>query len=130
MPDGEGDNIAQLQGGFKVDWSLYPGTPQDDFVKDKSYDFHAIVRYDHIQSKSRLPRRAGGEVVEGDYTVFPLEGGERVVTAVDAIDVDRQVQDVTYYNLMGVGSEHPFAGINLVVTRYSDGTQKTAKHIY
>ncbi len=130
MPDGDGDNIAQLKGGFKVDWSLYPGTPQDDFVKDKSYDFHAIVRYDHVQSKSRLPRRAGGEVVEGDYTVFPLEGGVRVVTAVATVHAAADVLDVTYVSLAGMRSAEPFAGLNLVVTRYTDGTRSTVKRVY
>jgi hypothetical protein len=34
---------------------------------------------------------------------------------------------VRYYNLMGVESEKPFEGINIVVTRYADGSVSSSK---
>ena len=33
----------------------------------------------------------------------------------------------TYYNLQGIASDTPYDGLNIVVTRYSDGTTKTTK---
>ena len=33
----------------------------------------------------------------------------------------------TYYNLQGIASDTPYDGMNIVVTRYSDGTTKSAK---
>ena len=42
-------------------------------------------------------------------------------------DVDKVVANVRYYNIMGQESKAPFEGINIVVTRYTDGTTSTAK---
>ena len=38
-----------------------------------------------------------------------------------------EVVDVIYYNSLGMSSKTPFDGINIVVTRYSDGTTSTTK---
>ncbi len=38
-----------------------------------------------------------------------------------------EVVSTTYYNLQGMQSSQPFQGINIVVTRYSDGTYSTQK---
>ena len=120
-------NAANLKGGFKVNWELYPGNYMEDFAPGNTYNFHAIVRY--VAAPSQGPRRAEGEgdVVEGNYVVYPLEGGEGLITAIDGVNVDREVVGVTYVNLMGMQSAEPFVGINLVVTRYNDGTVKTCK---
>lgn len=40
-----------------------------------------------------------------------------------------EVVSVTYYNLQGVASSTPFDGINIVVTRYSDGTATSSKMV-
>ena len=69
-------------------------------------------------------------VVEGNYMVFPLEGGDGLITAIDAVAAaDSEVQSVTYVNLLGVQSATPFAGINLVVTRYTTGETIVTKQI-
>ena len=120
-------NVAGLQGGFTVDWSLYPGNYVEDFVEGKTYDFRAIVRYNQPAAPST--QRAQADVREGDYTVFPLEGGEKIITAVTQIDTDAPVVDVTYVNLMGMQASQPFEGVNLVIARHSDGTVTTTKVI-
>ena len=126
LPEADGTvNAANLKGGFKVNWGLYPGNYQTDFAPGNTYNFHAIVRY--VAAASQGPRRADGNVVEGNYVVYPLEGGEGIITAIDGVNVDREVVSVTYVNLMGMQSAEPFVGINLVVTRYNDGTVKTCK---
>ena len=38
-----------------------------------------------------------------------------------------EVVDVTYYNMQGMQSSKPFDGINIVVTRYSNGSVSTTK---
>ncbi len=118
-------NAANLKGGFTVNWGLYPRDYTADFAAGNTYNFHAIVRY--VEAASQGPRRAEGDVVEGNYVVYPLEGGEGLITAIDGVNVDREVVSVTYVNLMGMQSAEPFVGINLVVTRYNDGTVKTCK---
>ena len=51
-------------------------------------------------------------------------------TAVFEIVATGEVVSRTYYNTMGVMSEKPFEGVNIVVTRYSDGTTSTSKVLY
>ena len=51
------------------------------------------------------------------------------VTGIDALSVDRAVESVTYVNPAGQRSSRPFDGVNIVVTRYTDGSTTTAKQI-
>ena len=50
-----------------------------------------------------------------------------IPTAISTIAGIAQVESVRYYNVAGIESEKPFAGMNIVVTRYSDGTTTTTK---
>ncbi len=48
-------------------------------------------------------------------------------TAVSEVRYVGEVVSRTYYNVQGMQSDQPFDGINIVVTRYSDGTTSTTK---
>ena len=48
-------------------------------------------------------------------------------TAVEDVDAARTVAGVHYVNMAGQQSEQPFEGVNVVVTRYTDGTTSTTK---
>ncbi len=50
-------------------------------------------------------------------------------TSVNELSAHRGVKDVTYYNASGMKSDKPFDGVNIVVTRFNDGSQSTAKII-
>ena len=52
-----------------------------------------------------------------------------VITAIDDVDDDAEVASVTYYNVLGVPSNRPYAGVNIVETRFTNGKVKTAKVI-
>ena len=114
---------SDAKGSFNVDWSLYPGTWGDDFVVNHAYSFHAIVRYVEGEGDGT---KAGA--VEGNYMVFPLEGGD-IVTGINNISSDAQVAGVTYVNMLGYESTTPFKGINLVVTHYTNGTTLVSKEL-
>lgn len=58
---------------------------------------------------------------------LPVDWNNQVVTAINGITTGAQVESVRYYNVAGIESEKPFAGMNIVVTRYSDGTTTTTK---
>ena len=51
------------------------------------------------------------------------------VTAIHNVNTDSNVESVTFVNAAGMKSDKPFDGINIVVTRYSDGSVTTAKVI-
>ena len=48
-------------------------------------------------------------------------------TAVEVVNVDREVAGKKYVNLAGMTSDKPFDGVNVVVTTYTDGTTSTVK---
>lgn len=62
-----------------------------------------------------------------DFTFYANDTNNH--TGVNSVIVDRSVTSVTYYNMMGQASDRPFDGMNIIVTRYSDGTTSTAKVI-
>ncbi len=50
-------------------------------------------------------------------------------TAIESVKNAAQVTGVEYYNLAGVSSNKPFSGMNIIVTRYSDGTTTATKAV-
>lgn len=50
-----------------------------------------------------------------------------ITTGVEDVDAEKTVAGVTYYNLLGVSSDRPFEGVNVVVTTYTDGTKSSMK---
>lgn len=123
----QGSNSDGLAGSFDADWSLYPGNAATDFETGLTYVFHAIVRYTTEGAALRAPRR---DASEGGYVVYPLEGGANTVTAVVENWSDARPVQVKYINAMGVMSDEPFEGLNIVVTRYSDGTTRSSKQAF
>lgn len=80
---------------------------------------------------------------EGEYMLtFSLEGYETqtlpeaeaanvamvpAVTGVSDVNAAKAVASVKYYNAAGVASDNAFQGINIVVTKYADGSQSIVK---
>ena len=126
-------------------YTVYPGenaVSVNDLFVDWAYQDNKDVNYIVRLYATTLP----GEGAAGhDYhTMAVTEGGngkdyfiaEAKVTAkfnpgtptgIGTINAEGKVVNVTYYNAMGVASSHPHQGVNIVVTRYSDGTTKTEK---
>lgn len=51
-------------------------------------------------------------------------------TAIADAHATKTVDGVSYVNLAGQTSNKPFEGVNIVVTRYTDGTTSTSKAVY
>lgn len=63
-----------------------------------------------------------------NYKVYPLAITEsQVITGVDNLNASKDVVSVQYVNAAGMVSTTPFKGVNMVVTRYADGSQVTTK---
>ena len=86
-------------------------------------------------SGHRAPMRGVDVARDGKYYVaefqfdYTLDENNPPITSVKGIYTDRVVTGETYYNIMGQSSSEPFEGVNIVVTRYNDGTTTTAKVI-
>jgi len=61
------------------------------------------------------------------YILEITSGGSTVVTHVDDVTVAKTVKSVRYYNVAGIETSEPQAGVNIVVTTYTDGTKTTTK---
>ncbi len=53
----------------------------------------------------------------------------QLVTAISDIANGKAIDKVTYVNAAGQQSDHPYSGINIVVTRYTDGSVSTSKMV-
>ena len=65
-----------------------------------------------------------------NYKVYPMAiEDNNVVTGVENLNGDKSVVNVQYVNVAGQISNTPFQGVNMVVTRYADGSTVTTKVI-
>ena len=136
--DDEGTNAHGFAGGFKVDLRYNEGYITDvkmlDEQSDKGqnvYTFPALIVKNTATSAS-APRRAAitpdTRELSTTYTVYPLSlSAGSVVTGVSTVDQAKTVSSVVYYNLQGMASPTPHAGLNVVVTRYTDGSTQVDK---
>ena len=70
--------------------------------------------------------------LDSDEIIAELNLNGNVYTAINGVfsDVNGEVVGVEYVNSLGVVSKRPFSGINIVVTRYSDGSATTVKKVF
>ena len=62
--------------------------------------------------------------------VYPLDKpSEGVITSIEGLKANKQVQSVRYCDLQGHMSDTPHRGFNIAVTTYSDGTTQTTKQL-
>ena len=73
---------------------------------------------------------------EGDETpevpgYYASEGDANpdITTGINGVysDLNKPVESVTYVNAQGMTNDQPFDGVNIVITRYTDGTMTTTK---
>lgn len=67
-----------------------------------------------------------GDYYIAEYTISD-ELTSDIPTSIFGVDAYRNVVSTKYYNAAGVESDTPFKGVNIVVTRYSDGSTTTTK---
>lgn len=154
--EGDDINGLDFKGGFLTDMSLceeqnvtseshaknlFTASDDESYGNEEAlYSFNAIVRknsnspYWQSTGGNGAPRRIvpkddGARETTPAYIVYPLSSGgnSEIVTAVEDVNGKKVVDSVRYYNLMGQESKSPFEGINIVVTRYTDGSSSTAK---
>ncbi len=119
------------------DISLYGYTPGT-----YTYGQQDLAKVKITRASAKAPLRDGEEqampgsdydyyVAESDEVTFTQTSAEGVVTGISAVkmDVNREVVGVSYVNTVGQVSSTPWQGVNMVVTRYSDGSTTTRKVI-
>lgn len=109
----------------------------DNFYNYFCYYDNQDYRGERLSGYERAPRRAADSsnpkvgAMSERYMVLPLElGAEQIVTAVADVRQPSPVVAVSYIDIMGRVSSNPVPGINIVVTRYADGSQSATKVVY
>jgi len=128
------NNGYNFDGMIDVDWR-YNRIGQSDYEvpvlkADTAYVFHmAIELIDNRSSNAVLGASAKPGTPSTRYRGYPLDlpGHDAIPTSVVELAPGKQVDSVRYYNVMGVESNEPFQGVNIVVTRYSDGSVSAVK---
>ncbi len=129
----------------------YTGLNKDTFAKTNPND--PFTLYDTFEAVTSKPSAAPGLKAYGDmvniedvkYTVAlyvkddasgkyyvktdEITPATSIPTAISTIAGSAQVESVRYINVAGMESDKPFAGMNIVVTRYSNGTTTITKMI-
>jgi hypothetical protein len=127
-------NGLGLQGGYYVKPN-YAEFYNYSFEDGIAYRFFGVVRKIGSRKKAGTLDYNENEPINGEYEVWPFyigngnETGNGVITSVADVKVDRQVAGVEYVNLAGQRSAKPWQGVNIVVTRYTDGTTRSTKAI-
>ena len=70
-----------------------------------------------------------GENTPDAYTVYPfdLPSSPSPITAIVEVPADKTIESIRYYNIMGVQSDKPFQGVNIVVISFDDGSSSSIK---
>ncbi|MBQ4138765.1 MAG: hypothetical protein II592_04395, partial [Muribaculaceae bacterium] len=113
-----------LDGAFTVGWDYNNDYDvHENLVPGQAYLFRGVL---NLKSSNLVQ---GKDVVTPDSNknVMPFNLDDSTITAIQDIEKGKTVSNVKYYNIMGVESNKPFDGVNIVVTRYSDGTISTTK---
>lgn len=98
---------------------------------NNQYEFHIIVQrndktYGSPATRAIKPNQAASTVIK----IQPIDlQASSPMTAINTVGTEAQVVGVEYVNIVGMRSSKPFKGVNIVVTRYSDGSTTTSKVI-
>jgi hypothetical protein len=127
-------NDSNIPGAVNVEWAFNGGAAPKDLLTNQAYKFKAIVYYQKARTQSLkddnsvTPGNYDGYVDE-NYIVYPIDFDPQgsIITTIDSIEVGGKVKSVKYYNTLGIVSDRPFKGVNIVVTEYTDGSRTTTK---
>ncbi|MBR1474795.1 MAG: chitobiase/beta-hexosaminidase C-terminal domain-containing protein [Muribaculaceae bacterium] len=137
--DGQWFNEAGLLGAYGLNMQYNEGAFTPDAGQAYRYLGVTLVKGTEGTTTTAAPRHAPtsleaqpGSAISANREVAPLNltGSDgQVVTAVSRITAGREVLSVTYSDVAGRQSSKPFDGVNIIVTRYTDGTTATTKVI-
>ena len=134
--DVSGNNIPVCRGTFGARKVLTQGGNNDGCLTDGLPMTFRVRLYFTPDTESASGAPAAGGVAPkaestdkkyyvAEYTTqFTIPSG--IPTGIENLNAN-QVVGVKYYNAAGVESDKPFKGVNIVVTRYSDGSTTTTK---
>jgi hypothetical protein len=134
--DGDGVRDVQYLGQWTFDAGLYGETGGAIFyiklIKNEGAGKESITFPTPVIATSSKFNDAGEVDPNGTDSFKPAEKVYEVDftnpgSGVNDLGADKAVASVKYYNAAGVAADAAFDGVNIVVTKYVDGTQKVVK---
>lgn len=127
----QGENI-NFSGGLYYNFNYY----EEDVPSMNNGDVYKFLGLVRKETANGSTLKANG--ISNQYVIYPLSEMEwtgnpadsNPPTAISSITGSKEVKGVKYYNTMGIASDIPFKGVNIVVTTYSDGTRTTTKILH
>lgn len=124
-------NPYNLQGEFTVDTKYLESWPTT-LTEDEVYEFTAVITREG--GASPAPGRLKSATSAGGYGIYPLSAPTSIgsvggtVTGITGVNGNgAAVESVTIYNSVGARQSELQRGVNIIVTRYTDGTTRTVK---
>ena len=110
-------------------------TGQNQAIKDDDlkifvrfyYNVEGMAAGHEATSNNNRSLRADEETHPGYGVESDAKAPKQTPTSVFEITYHGEVVGQTYYNVQGMESDKPFQGVNIVVTRFSDGTTSVSK---
>ena len=104
---------------------------------DNQYEFHIIVQRTGksygtpINSSKAAPSLKPNQTASDVIRTQPLDlqASSPLPTAINGVISNAQPVSVEYVNIAGMSSSKPWQGVNIIVTRYSNGTTTTTKMV-
>ena len=121
-----GKNWAQGDGRLQNGFAIPTSVPDGDVTFIVRFYYKKEVA--EAQSNGNKLRLGNGEGEEYFIAQAPADG-DSMVTGISELMNGVTPVSVTYVNTQGMKSDKPFDGVNIVVTRYSDGSTVTSKII-
>ena len=130
IPAAQGSiNSHGFKGAFSIDWAYNADGKITNLTDGNLYQFAAVVK--KIEPAPQSPKRkiayVNNQPLSSDYVVFPLNLDANYVTGITETTGTKTVKSVRYFNIMGVELAEPTAGVNIVLTTYTDGTTHSQK---
>ena len=132
-PKLRGHSSAALAQGQSLDLDFGWCSGTNNMEADKVYSIHGVVRLKSAWDQTnQAPRRmAADDPLAFQNYKLNAYNYPAITTAIGTIKAgDATVKSVRYVNALGHTSDHPFNGLNIVVTTLTDGTVKTAKVVF
>ena len=128
--DGLDQVISYTIGTFGAQKLRTEGDEEEGVIDELNLSFKVRMYFTRTANLSGSKDVAEGKddkfyIVEQEIPVQIKGGG--TITGVESLDTSREVVGMKYYNPAGIESDTPFKGVNIVVTRYSDGSTTTTK---
>ena len=122
-------NSHGFVGAFSINWAYNAGGEITNLTEGGLYQFAAVVKKPEPGPKSPKRKIAydNGQELSTAYVVYPLNLDANYVTGITETTGAKTVKSVRYFNIMGVELAEPTAGVNIVLTTYTDGTTHSQK---